>query len=85
MAIIFFEQGEAPAECLESGMSGGREYWKDRVSKDLGLPWHKVGVEEFREWEKRGFKKARRGEYEEFWEAERRRMMRLMSGASLRK
>jgi hypothetical protein len=54
------------------------------VSKDLNVPWHKIEVEHFQEWERRGFKKARRGEYENFSTAEKERMMTLMSGASLR-
>jgi hypothetical protein len=82
MAEIFFEKGEVP-ENPEYG--GGKEYWKDRVSKDLNVPWHRVGVEHFNEWEKKGFKKARKGEYENPSEVERKRMLRLMSGASLRK
>jgi hypothetical protein len=49
------------------------------------VPWHRVEVEHFKEWEKKGFKKARRGEYENFSEQESKRMTRLMIGASLRK
>jgi hypothetical protein len=82
MAEIFFEKGEAP-ENLEYG--NGKNYWKDRVSKDLSVPWHKIGVDHFKEWEKKGFKKARKGEYENPSAAEKKRMSRLMSGASLRK
>ncbi|TVY82924.1 hypothetical protein LSUE1_G002266 [Lachnellula suecica] len=82
MAEIFFEKGEAPADLAYSTNAG---YWKDRVSKDLNVPWHKVGVPQFEEWEKKGFKKARRGEYENFSEEDRERQMRLLSGASLRK
>lgn len=82
MAEIFFEKGEAP----EDGQyANSQNYWKDRVSKDLGVPWHRIGVEHFEEWEKRGFKKARKGEYETFSEEERKRMSRMMEGASLRK
>ncbi len=81
MAEIFFEKGEAPAEPEHSR---GHDAWKDRVSKDLNVPWHKITVEHFREWEKRGFKKARRGDYESFSEKERERFTRLLSGASLR-
>jgi len=82
MAAIFFVKGEAPErpEYCE-----GTDYWKDRVSKDLNVPWHRIEVEHFEEWQKKGFKKARKGEYETFSEAEENRMMRLMSGASLRK
>jgi hypothetical protein len=57
----------------------------NRVSKDLNVPWHKIEVEHFQEWEKRGFKKARKGEYGNPSVEERKRMLRLMSGASLRK
>ncbi|PVH68753.1 hypothetical protein DL98DRAFT_662030 [Cadophora sp. DSE1049] len=82
MAEIFFEKGEAPKDARNSQ---GKDFWKDRVSKDLSVPWHKITVEHFKEWEKKGFKKARRGEYENPSEEERKRMLRLMSGASLRK
>lgn len=82
MAAIFFEPGEAP-ESPEN--CGGKDYWKDRVSKDLNVPWHKIEVEHFKQWEKRGFKKAKKGEYENPSELERKRMTRLHSGCKLRK
>lgn len=79
MAEIFFERGAVP-ENLEYA-----HFWKDRVSKDLNVPWHKIGVKEFEEWEKRGFKKAKKGGYQEFGEEDHDRHMRLLEGASLRK
>lgn len=82
MAEIFFVMGEAPEN---PDWARGENYWKDRVSKDLNIPWHKIGVKEFEEWEKRGFPKARKGEYENFTEEEKERMMRLMDGCKLRK
>jgi hypothetical protein len=82
MAEIFFEKGEAPSD---DHFTEGDDYWKDRVSKDLGVPWHKIEVKHFEEWEKRGFPKARREEYENPSKKEWTRMMGLMSGASLRK
>ena len=82
MAEIFFEKGEAPENPEHAR---GADHWKDRVSKDLNVPWHKIGVEHFEEWEKKGFKKARKGEYENFTEEENKRMLRLLQGASLRK
>jgi hypothetical protein len=51
----------------------------------LNLPWHKIEVKHFKEWERRGFKKARRGDHETFSEEERDGTLRIMSGASLRK
>lgn len=74
MASILFEEDAAPS---------GRNYanaWKDRVSKDLCVPWHKIGVQHFLEWEKRGFLKAKKGEYENFTEEERARLSRLLDG-----
>lgn len=82
MAEIFFEKGAVPSE---AEYSGAKNHWKDRVSKDLNIPFHKIGVEEFEEWEKKGFKKARKGEYENFSKAEEERITRLISSASLRK
>jgi len=82
MAEIFFEKGEAPSD---DHFTEGDDYWKDRVSKDLGVPWHKIEVKHFEEWEKRGFPKARKGEYENPSKEEWKRMMGLMDGASLRK
>lgn len=81
MAEIFFEKGEAP---IDSSYRFA-DYWKDRVSKDLNVPWHKIGVEHFEQWEKSGFKKARKGEYENFSEPEKERMRRLHEGCTLRK
>jgi hypothetical protein len=80
MAEIFFEKGEAPPSPYEDAWA-----WQDRVSKDLNIPWHKIDVADFEEWEKRGFKKARKGEYENFSPEDFDRHMRLMDGASLRK
>jgi hypothetical protein len=85
MAKIFFEPGAAPEDDIYHGSDD--MYWRDRVSKDLDIPWHKVGVKEFQTWEKKGFRKAKKGEYSEAnaTQAERDRMTRLLSGASLRK
>ena len=84
MGEIFFEEGAAPAED-DFDASRAVDYWKDRVSKDLGVPWHRVGVEQFEEWARRGFKKAKRGEYVSFSAEEKERMGRLHQGSSLRK
>lgn len=82
MAEIFFEKGEGPEN---PKYAEGADHWKDRVSKDLNIPWHKIGVGYFEEWEKRGFKKARKGDYERFSEDEDKRMLNMLDGASLRK
>jgi hypothetical protein len=56
MAKISFEKGEAPIDEPWSG-SWSVAAWEDEVSKDLNVPWHKIEVEHFKEWEKKGFKK----------------------------
>lgn len=82
MTEIFFAAGEAPDNTVDEFAV---DYYKDRVSKDLDIPWHKIGVKEFEEWARRGFPKARRGEYTSFTEEEKARMRRLHDGCRLRK
>lgn len=82
MAEIFYEKGEGPEN---PEYADGVGMWKDRVSKDLNIPWHKIGVEHFRAWEKKGFKKASKGEYMTVPVEERARLTRFLRGASLRK
>lgn len=79
MAEIFFEEGSAPEDTTYV------DHWRDRVSKDLRVPWHKVWVKEFEEWERRGFPKAKKGEWQHFLEQERKRVMDLHKGVNLRK
>ena len=83
MREIFYEKGEAPEK--ESLPMCAKDAWIDRVSKDLNIPWHKVGPEEFKTWEQKGFQKAKKGEYQEFSDKEKARFLRLHSGCSLRK
>jgi hypothetical protein len=61
-------------------------YVKDHVSKDLGVPWHQIGVAEVKAWREKGFQPVR---FEEWWKKpnaeERKRWMKMMEGASLRR
>ncbi|KAI4698997.1 hypothetical protein J4E81_004887 [Alternaria sp. BMP 2799] len=61
-------------------------YVKDQVSKDIGVPWHQVGPEQVQQWRDRGFEPVN---FYDWWkeptEEEEKRMMNMMSGASLRK
>ena len=78
MYSIFFTDGRAPDEA--------EDYMKDQVSKDLGIPWHQIGVPELRMWEEKGFQKQ---SAEEWWhppnKEERKRMGQMHSGCLLRK
>lgn len=58
--------------------------WDDRVARDLGKAFHEVGVEEYEEWAKKGFK-VQEGEFENPSEEERERLLKLRIGCALRK
>lgn len=81
MVDIFFEQDARPEETREHTLEGPM---KDCVSKDLRVLWHEVGVEHFQEWEKKGFKKAQKGEYQKFNAEYNERLLDFMTGSALR-
>ncbi|KAK7532630.1 hypothetical protein BKA81DRAFT_369240 [Phyllosticta paracitricarpa] len=81
MAHLFFEPDAVPKDKQSPQQV---DHWRDRVSKDLGVPWHTVGVEKFEEWDRKGFPKARKNEYERFEKEEEDRMMELLSGGTYR-
>jgi hypothetical protein len=62
------------------------DYMKDRVSKDLGVPWHQIGPEYFKAWREKGFQPVK---YEEWWteptEEETKRLMKMREGSLFRK
>ncbi|KAI0435987.1 hypothetical protein F4803DRAFT_573165 [Xylaria telfairii] len=62
-----------------------RDYVKDHISKDLGVPWHRIGPQHAREWRQEAFE---RNKFSEWWreptEEENRRMSRISSGVSWR-
>ncbi|KAI4958347.1 hypothetical protein J4E86_003946 [Alternaria arbusti] len=63
-----------------------KDYVKDQVSKDIGVPWHQIGPEQVQQWRDRGFQPVNfYNWWEEPNEEEKKRMMNMMSGASLRK
>ncbi|KAI0121928.1 hypothetical protein F4814DRAFT_457796 [Daldinia grandis] len=82
MFKIFFEGGKPP----DSESTIVIEYLQDHVSKDLGVPWHQIGSKQLVEWEKRGFPKQKASKWwREPNEMEELRMMKMSSGAGLRK
>ena len=58
--------------------------WDDRVARDLGIAYHEVGMEEYEEWQRRGFH-AEPGEFQNPSQKEKDRLMRLSTGCALRK
>ncbi|EXJ92191.1 hypothetical protein A1O3_00741 [Capronia epimyces CBS 606.96] len=83
MAEIFFLSGTVPKDVPARDVA----MWKDRVSKDLDIPFHKIDVAAFEEWERRGFEKQLPSDWT--WtslsDEEKERLFRLGDGLSLRK
>ncbi|EXJ93897.1 hypothetical protein A1O1_02290 [Capronia coronata CBS 617.96] len=81
MAEIFFRRGPAPQDPGPLEV----DFWKDRVSKDLGIPFHKIDAAAFEEWERRGFEKQWPSDWESFTDEEKKRIRRMQAGCTLRK
>ncbi|KAI3336010.1 hypothetical protein F4824DRAFT_463130 [Ustulina deusta] len=79
----FFIPGDEPD--WDNGTTA-KHYIKDHILKDLGVPWHQIDAKRAREWLQNGFQKKK---FSEWWrepnEEEEKRMLKMMSGASLRK
>lgn len=60
MSAIFFKGGKAP-----KGSEGkyAIELLKDKVSKDLGIAWHKVTSAKVEQWSKQGYPKENPRDY----------------------
>jgi len=83
MHEIFFEDGKPPMGVDDCSYG---HYMKDHVSKDLGIPIHQITPTHFRDWERLGFTKAKA----DLWwhepnDVEKKRALKMLCGASLRK
>lgn len=60
--------------------------WDDRVSRDLGIPYHKVKMEHFEEWYEKGFR-AQPGEFnaKNITPEDEKRINKLAVGSAFRK
>jgi hypothetical protein len=83
MFNLFFKGGKASSPNQHRHLNHSV---KDHVSKDLGIPWHQIGVEQVQDWRDKGFGPV---EYEQWWkepsEVESARLWKMLGGASLRK
>ncbi len=83
MVAAFFQGGKGPEEdalCVE-------DLLKDKVSKDLGVAFHKVTPTTVEEWAAKGFAKEDPSKYvrSTITKEEQKRFLSLSMGASLRK
>ncbi|KAF2262275.1 hypothetical protein CC78DRAFT_606338 [Lojkania enalia] len=83
MYSLFFAEGAGPREVDNLLVE---RYPKDQVSKDLGVPWCQIGPQHVNVWRERGFQLV---DFRQWWkeptEEEKKRSMKMLSGASLRK
>ncbi|KAF4965732.1 hypothetical protein FSARC_6515 [Fusarium sarcochroum] len=81
---IFFVGGKGPDK--DASGSKVKDYIKDHISKDLGVPWHMIDSKRARKWEEQGFKQVKANEW---WHEpnaeEKKRMSKMHEGADLRK
>jgi hypothetical protein len=82
---IFFEEGGGPTED-EGDYVFLKDYVKDQVSKDIGVPKHQISVDQVKMWKDKGFKPVK---YKDWWrepnEEEKLRMNKMTSGSGMRK
>lgn len=80
---VFFEDSEAAKEALAHSPFQ-MDLVHDTMSKDLGIPLHKIGHEEIDMWEQKGFEKHKLEEYMTYSEEDKKRIMKMMVGSKLR-
>lgn len=80
----FFDDFEEAKEKM-SGMSPlTHGLIKDTISKDLGIPYHKIGHAEIDMWEQKGFQKHKVEDWMTYSEEDKKRDLKMLTGASLR-
>ncbi|KAK8085365.1 hypothetical protein PG997_006636 [Apiospora hydei] len=85
MLDMFFEEGDEAMEKQKHMPFVFTSCVKDKISKDLGIPWHKIGMPELDLWEQKGFPKEKLADWLVFTEEDKKRALKMLGGASLRK
>ncbi|KAI5235972.1 hypothetical protein E4T42_09578 [Aureobasidium subglaciale] len=84
MFNVFFTEDSRPGDSTEE--TDVVDYLKDKVSKDLDIPWYQIGPKQLEQWEEKGFRKV---VYKDWWKGptaeQQRRIMKMPGGADLRK
>lgn len=79
----FFDDFEAAKEKI-IGTPMRMSLVKDTISKDLGIPYHKIDHAEIDMWEQRGYPKHKVEEFLTYSEEDKKRDLKMMSGGKLR-
>ncbi|KAK7931557.1 hypothetical protein PG985_002269 [Apiospora marii] len=85
MFDIFFEEGDEVMEKKKWVAPVFTNYVKDKISKDLGIPWHKIGVAELELWGQKGFPKEKLADWTVFSAEDKKRMSKMQGGSDFRK
>ena len=56
-----------------------------KVERDIGVPFHRVGLADVQEWVKAGYTRAKKGEYASFTQEEKNEFSKKTQGAAPRK
>lgn len=81
---VFFEDPGAAKEKIKGLSSLVMSLVKDTISKDLGIPHHKIDHAEIDMWEQKGFKKHKVENWMTYSEEDKKRELKMLGGASLR-
>ncbi|KAL1855730.1 hypothetical protein Daus18300_011013 [Diaporthe australafricana] len=84
MFKAFFEDIESPKEQLTKTSTVVVGLVKDSISKDLGIPCHKIDHAEIDMWEQKGFKKHKLEDWLTHSDEDQKRYFKMLSGGSLR-
>lgn len=79
----FFEDFEAAKEKMR-GHPIHMSLVKDTISKDLGIPLHKIDHEEINLWEQKGFTKHKVEDWVSYSDEDKKRDLKMMQGSKLR-
>lgn len=85
IAEAFFEDLDEARNKILKGNTLPINLARDTISKDLGTPWHKIGHEEVDLWENKGFSKHKVEDWLTYSDEDKKRYMKMLRGASLRK
>lgn len=80
----FFEDSEEAKEKVDGKGPIMLSLIRDTISKDLGIPRHKIDHAEIDMWEQKGFKKHKVEDWMTFSDEDKKRDLKMMKGSSLR-
>lgn len=81
---VFFEDFEENKEKLSGQGTLLHSLIRDTISKDLGIPRHKIDHAEIATWEQKGYKKHKVEDWMTFSDEDKKRDLKMLGGSKLR-